>query len=112
MSKLDLILNVLDDKKAERIVVIDLKAMTQVHQTMIVCDVENPRHLEAIKDYVLEALRKAAYSIHHVEGKGTSEWILVDIEDVVLHLFLAQTRMFYHIEDLWADQRLALPQTH
>lgn len=112
MNKLELILSVLEDKKATHIRIIDLSSVALIHETMIVCDASNQRHLEALKTYVLEALELHSIRIHHAEGKPSSDWHLIDAYDVVVHFFLEPTRQHYHIEDLWADKWIVSPQFH
>jgi ribosome-associated protein len=63
-----------------------------------------------VAEAVLDALSRAGFSTHHVEGKETAEWILVDAEDVVVHIFSSEKRDFYRLESLWGDaERVELP---
>ena len=104
MSKLQTILTTLDEKKADNIKVYDLSKTEQIHQTMVICDANNLRLIQAIKDYLEEGLEKHGYTVHHSEGKHDSEWILLDVYDILIHIFLDHARWFYHLDDLWADQ--------
>lgn len=104
MSKLHAILETLNEKKADCIKVYDLSQTEQIHHTMIVCNASNHRLLHALKDHVEERLNSLGYSIHHSEGQKESEWLLLDVYDVLVHLFLDETRWYYHLDELWADQ--------
>jgi ribosome-associated protein len=106
MSKLESILNILDEKKAENIVLIDLRSVDLIHEDMLIASVSNIRLLDAIKDYLMDGLTQKGFSIHHVEGTAESEWILIDIHDIVVHLFLESTRDHYQLDRLWADKKV------
>ena len=103
-NKVRTILKTLDDKKATNIKVFDLSDVDLIHETMIIASVSNIRLLNAIKDYVVDDLAKLGYDIHHIEGKGESDWLLIDVFDVVLHLFIEESRLHYALDRLWADK--------
>ena len=71
---------------------------------MIVCNASNVRLLHALKDHIEERLNSLGQPIHHSEGKKESEWLLLDVYDILIHLFLDETRWYYHLDELWADQ--------
>ena len=101
-----LIKQVLSDKKATDIIVYDFKGGFFIHETMIVASVNNTRLLDAIGDYVVEALEEKAYPIHHIEGDADCGWILIDTPEILIHLFLEDTRAFYQLDQLWADKKV------
>lgn len=108
MDKVKLLLNVLEEKGADNIKVIDLRNTGNVGDFAIVADASNPRLLKALSEYIETALEQAGETIHHIEGKANSEWILLDVYDVIVHLFLAQARQFYRLDELYIDRWIKL----
>jgi ribosome-associated protein len=104
VDKVKLILKVLEEKGAENIKVIDLRNTGNVGDYAVVADASNPRLLKALSEYVEEALAQAGDAIHHIEGKANSDWILLDVYDVIVHLFIAQARQFYRLDELYIDR--------
>ncbi len=98
--------NVLSDKKATDIDTFDFKEGHFIHTYMILASVNNPRLLDAISDYVCETLEEIKLPIHHREGTAESGWILIDTPEVLIHLFLDETRAFYQLDRLWADKKV------
>jgi ribosome-associated protein len=91
-------------KKAERVVVLDLRHGTAFTDFFIVCSGQNARQVKAIVDAVEDQLRKACGQRPlHVEGYGESEWVLLDYFDFVVHVFTPETREFYALERLWGS---------
>lgn len=104
LNKIERILKTLDDKKATDIKLFDLSDVDLIHERMIVASVSNIRLLNALKDYIVDDLEKDGHNIHHVEGIGESDWLLIDVFDVVVHLFLEESRLHYSLDRLWADK--------
>jgi len=94
----------LEDKKAEKITVLDLRSTSSIQDYAIIAEVGNPRLLNALKDYSIEFGESLGYKVHHVEGQSESEWVLIDFDTLVLHLFMSPSRQFYRLEDLWLDK--------
>ncbi|MBX7248296.1 MAG: ribosome silencing factor [Caulobacteraceae bacterium] len=97
-----MILKRLDDDKAQDIVHIDLKGKSSVADSMIVASGRSHRHVGAIADHLLRALKDAGYGKARVEGLPHCDWVLIDAGDVVVHLFRPEVRTFYNIEKIWA----------
>lgn len=97
-----LILGVLDDDKAEDIVSIDLSGKSTVCDFMVIASGRSNRHVGAIADHVLSALKDAGRGAARVEGLKTCDWVLIDAGDVVLHVFRPEVRSFYDLEKLWS----------
>lgn len=97
----DLAIKILDDMKGIDIVNLDISTLTSMADYMIICTGRSSRHLQAMADDL--ALKAKVNKIHpiHVEGKGDSEWILVDLGDVIVHVMTANARSFYDLESLW-----------
>ncbi|MGA0603374.1 ribosome silencing factor [Caulobacter sp. KR2-114] len=97
-----LILQRLDDEKAQDIVFIDLKDKSSVADAMIVASGRSHRHVGAMADHVLRMLKDQGYGKARVEGMPHCDWVLIDAGDVIVHLFRPEVRAFYNIEKIWS----------
>jgi ribosome-associated protein len=97
-----LILNRLDDEKAQDVVFIDLKDKSSVADGMIVASGRSHRHVGAMADHLLRALKDAGHGRARVEGLPHCDWVLIDAGDVIVHLFRPEVRAFYNIEKIWS----------
>ncbi|HLS98646.1 MAG: ribosome silencing factor [Porticoccaceae bacterium] len=97
-----IVVGALEDIKAIDIVVLDVTAMTDVMDTLVVASGNSNRQVKALADNVVEECKKAGYQPLGVEGGETAEWVLVDLGDVVVHVMLPETRKFYELEKLWS----------
>ncbi len=95
----------MQEKKAHDITVVDLSPIEDtICKAFVICTGNSPSHLQALVDSVAETARKEAQSKPTaVDGLRQSVWVAMDYGDVIVHLFLAETREFYDIEHLWAD---------
>lgn len=93
----------LEDKKAEDIRVIDISEVSVIADYFIIADGSNPNQLQAMQEAVDEALYKAGYTVRQVEGNQRSSWILMDYNDIIVHIFSKEDRMFYDLERIWCD---------
>ena len=103
MEKLRLIKKLLEDKKAEDIVILDVSRLTNLADYFVIASANSPTHARALADYLEEELRKLGMEIDHVEGKDYGHWILVDLIDTIVHIFTPETREYYGLEWIWAD---------
>ncbi|MEI7668081.1 MAG: ribosome silencing factor [Erysipelotrichaceae bacterium] len=103
-SLIELIKHTIDEKKGENIRVFQFNLTHGLFDYMVIADTNNPRLMMAIKDYLSEAIIKENYPIHHIEGDEASDWILIDAYSVLIHLFLKESRLYYQLDDLWADK--------
>ncbi len=92
----------LEDDKAEDIVVIDLAGKSPMADIMIVASGRSHRHVGALADHILRALKDAGMGKARVEGLPHCDWVLIDAGDVILHLFRPEVRAFYNLEKIWA----------
>lgn len=92
-----------EDKKAEDLVVLDLRKADGFTDFFVICSGTNPRQIRAIADGVMLALGVDGNKPAHVEGYDRGEWILIDYFDFVVHVFAPETRMFYGLERLWGN---------
>ena len=91
------------DKKAQDVVVLDLRDTPAFTDFFILCSGLNPRQVKAIADSVDERLRAQKLRPAHTEGYERAEWILMDYFTFIVHVFTPQTRTFYSLERLWGD---------
>ena len=97
-----LILSRLDDDKAQDVVYIDLKDKSSVADSLIVASGRSHRHVGALADHLVRALKEQGFGKARVEGLPHCDWVLIDAGDVVVHLFRPEVRSFYNIEKIWA----------
>jgi ribosome-associated protein len=96
------ILKRLDEDKAQDVVFIDLKDKSSVADSLIVASGRSNRHVSALADHLLRALKDEGLGRCRVEGLPHSDWVLIDAGDVIIHLFRPEVRAFYNIEKIWA----------
>ena len=100
---LKVVLDQLDDAKAEQVVTIGLEGKSAIADNMVVASGRSSRHVGAIADQLVEKLKGAGHRNLRVEGMPQCDWVLVDAGDVVVHLFRPEVRSFYNLEKLWSD---------
>ncbi len=98
----DLIINALDDIKAKDIVRLDVRNLTTVTDYMIVASGTSRRHVQALADKVVEKSKAAGHAPIGIEGEEGGEWILIDLQDALVHIMLPKVREFYNLEKLWS----------
>ena len=106
-----LILKRLDEDKAQDVVFIDLKDKSSVADSLIVASGRSNRHVSALADHLLRALKDEGQGRCRVEGLPHCDWVLIDAGDVIVHLFRPEVRSFYNIEKIWSVEppKPALP---
>ena len=102
---LHLILDVLDDNKAEETVVIDLRGKSALADDMVIASGRATRHVGAIADKLVEEIKNAGHGKVKVEGLPHCDWVLIDAGDVIVHLFRPEVRAFYNLEKMWSAGR-------
>lgn len=91
------------DKKAVDLMVMDLRKVTDMTSFFVLCSGESGPQVRAIADSVLEGVRKAGIEVYHVEGYDSLRWVLIDLIDIVVHIFQPEVRGYYQLERLWGD---------
>lgn len=93
----------LQDKKGEDIRVIDISGVTVIADYFIIASGSNPNQVQALVDNVEEQMYKAGYDDPRVEGYNTASWVLLDYNNVIVHVFSQDDRLFYDLERIWRD---------
>src|SRR5687768_7912268 len=91
----------LEDIKAVNVKVLDVRELTDIADTLIIASGNSDRHVRSIADRVVEFAKKAGFRPMGVEGERDGEWVLVDLQDVIVHIMLPKVREFYRLESLW-----------
>lgn len=95
----------LEDMKAEEIVEIDLVGKTSIADAMLIASGRSDRHVGAIASHVVEALKQAGHGPVRVEGLPACDWVLIDVGDIIVHVFRPEVRGFYNLEKMWGADR-------
>lgn len=103
MDKLEIIVKALDEKLGYDIVAIDMQQASPLFDAFVICSAKNERQLQAIKDEVEDKMNENGVDVKRIEGHKDSKWILMDYNDVVIHIFVADERVKYNLEKLWSD---------
>jgi len=96
-----IVIDALADMKALDIKVLDVRGLTDIADTMIIASGTSDRHLRAVAQRVVEKAKAAGMRPHGVEGQQDSDWVLIDLSDVIVHVMLPRVRDFYGLEKLW-----------
>jgi ribosome-associated protein len=91
----------LDDMKAVNVKVMDVRKVTDVSDCMVLASGNSDRHVRSIADRVVERAKAAGFKPMGMEGERDAEWVLVDLNDVVVHVMLPRVRETYRLEELW-----------
>ncbi len=98
-----LAIQALEDRKAEDIRVIDITEVSVIADYFIIASGSNTLQVQALADSVEEMLGKAGYEPRHIEGYRSASWILMDYNDIIVHIFSEDQRIFYDLERIWRD---------
>ncbi|MDO4488773.1 MAG: ribosome silencing factor [Eubacteriales bacterium] len=98
----------LEDKKASDISVIDISDLSVVADCFIIASADNIRQTKALYDNVEEVMGRAGFTMRQSEGVSAANWILMDYNDVIIHIFDKENRLFYDIERIWKDGKKIL----
>ena len=107
-----LILSRLDDEKAQDIVFINLKHKSAFADGLIIASGRSHRHVGAMADHLLRTLKDNGYGRARVEGLPHCDWVLIDVGDVIVHLFRPEVRGYYNIEKIWSVDSGHLGSAH
>ena len=99
------VLTWLDDAKAENIVTIDLDGKSSIGDYMVVVSGRSDRHVGAIGDQLQKKLKETGVRGVRIEGLETCDWVLIDCNDIIVHVFRPEVREFYKLEKMWSSER-------
>ena len=100
----------LEDKKAEDIKVIDISEVSVIADYFIIAGGTNSSQIQALSDNVSEKLGRAGFHSRQVEGYETANWILMDFQDIIVHIFDKENRLLYDLERIWRDGKQIDPE--
>ena len=95
--------NILSDNKAIEIRSINLKDKTSIADFMIVASGNSSRHIQALSEILLDALKKKGINNCRLEGRDSNDWKLIDAIDIIIHIFHPKKRKFYNLERMWSE---------
>jgi ribosome-associated protein len=102
---LKVVLDTLDNAKAEDVVCIDLRGKTSIGDDMVLATGRSQRHVGAVADHLIKKLKDEGYGRARVEGMPHCDWVLIDAGDVIVHIFRPEVRDFYNLEKMWSADR-------
>lgn len=105
LEKAKIAVKAMDDKKAYDIVCLEVTELTPLADYFIICSANNMPQVKAIADEVEEKMSKNGFEPKKVKSHQMGEWVLLDYDDVMVHIFLNQAREFYKLESLWTDAK-------
>ncbi len=97
------VVDAIEDIKGFDITVMDVRKLTSMTNYMIVASANSNRQAKAIADNVREKIKEKGYHIRGTEGEKEGEWVLVDLDDIVVHIMVPATRAYYNLEQLWGE---------
>ena len=97
----DVVNNILDDSKAEKINIVDLNHKNSITDFFVIATCRSTRHANAIADELIKKLKKIGIMCPNPEGRPKCDWVIVDAASVVIHLFRSEIRELYSLEKLW-----------
>lgn len=97
-----LVLSALENFKAENIHIVDVRGQSPLTDAMVIATGRSTRHVKSMAENLIVTAKQAGFQPLGVEGEKQGNWVLVDLNDVVVHLMLAKVRAFYNLEKLWS----------
>jgi len=91
----------LHDLKALDLITLDIRDVTTLADTMIICSGRSNRHVKSLADSIVKSAKQNDVSYVKTEGEKEGDWVIVDLADVIVHIMLPTVRSFYNLEDLW-----------
>lgn len=91
----------LDESKAEELVSIDIRRKSTIADHMVIASGRSHRHVAAIADHLVKAVKESGHGQVRIEGLPAADWVLIDLGDVIVHIFRPEVREFYNLEKMW-----------
>jgi len=92
-----------DDLNATDVIILDVREAVALADYFVICTGDTKRHIRALADRVAEISRERGFKVHHTEGEAAAKWVLLDLNNVVVHIFDREAREYYELERLWGD---------
>ena len=97
----DVVIDALTDMKALEVKVLDVRGLTDIADTMVIASGTSDRHVRSVAQRVVERTKEAGFRPHGVEGQQDGDWVLIDLNEMIVHVMLPRVREFYGLEKLW-----------
>ncbi len=97
------IATLLDNKKANDIKILEVKELTIITDYFVICSADSTTQVKALTEHLEETMKLEGFKLFGIEGVSNARWILMDYGDVIVHIFLEETRRYYDLERLWLD---------
>ncbi|OCG40420.1 ribosome silencing factor [Gilliamella apicola] len=98
----DFIIDKIDDLKGKDIVTLDVRGKSSITDYMIICTGTSNRHVSSIANHLLDEAKKQGYLVLGSEGKSDADWVVVDMDSVIIHIMQEESRQLYELEKLWS----------
>lgn len=95
------VVDALADMKALEVKVLDVRGLTDIADWMVIASGTSDRHVRSVAQRVVERTKEAGFRPHGVEGQQDSDWVLIDLSEMIVHVMLPRVREFYGLEKLW-----------
>lgn len=99
----DFIIDKIDDLKGKDIVTVDVRGKSSITDYMIICTGTSTRHVSSIASNLLDEAKKNGYLVLGAEGQASADWVVVDMDFVMVHVMQEESRQLYELEKLWAQ---------
>ena len=100
----DAVVDAIEDIKGFDITVLDVTKLTSMTSYMIICSANSSRQTTAIADNIYVELKAKGFNPRGIEGEKDGEWVLVDLDDIIVHIMIPTTRAYYNLEQLWGGE--------
>jgi ribosome-associated protein len=102
----------LDEAKADNVVTIDIKEKSSIGDYMVIASGRSDRHVGAVAEQIQRKLKEEGHGRARIEGAAHCDWVVIDIGDIVVHVFRPEVREFYNLEKMWSGERPSDQLTH
>lgn len=106
INKLELIIKAADERLAQEIIAMDVASLTPLADYFVVMHASNDRQLSAVVEEIIDQAHKNNITVKNTEGKSGSKWVLIDLNDIIVHVFHHSERANYNLEKIWQDAPL------
>ena len=101
LSLKTVVLDALGDMKALEVKFLDVRGLTDIADTMVIASGTSDRHVRSVAQRVVEKAKEAGFRPHGIEGQQDGDWVLIDLNEMIVHVMLPRVREFYGLEKLW-----------